>query len=384
MSEALEAIDALPDISFIDNLTIEDVQTRLINGFQNYYKELTGQEITLAKADPYRLIMLSCAAVLYQDMQQTDRAGKMQLLKYSRGDYLKEIAAWKNVVPPEPTAATVAVTWKLADAREQATGIDEGSRVTADNELYFETTEYAEIPAGETEITLKMTCTTTGASGNGYIPGEINILVDDVPFIDSVENTETSAGGSDEMSDDDLREEIYLAPSSYSTAGPDDAYRYWTKNYSSAVGDVVITSPSPGEVDVFFILEDGSIPGSADIDGMSEHLNQRGKRPLTDKVVVSAPEAVTYDIDVTYYINSSDSAKAVSIQEQAADALAKYQLWQSAKIGRDINPDELRAYLKNVGVKRMEVRSPEFTPLEETQEAIVSTVNLVYGGLEDD
>jgi phage-related baseplate assembly protein len=101
-------------------------------------------------------------------------------------------------------------------------------------------------------------------------------------------------------------------------------------------------------------------------------------------VVVSAPEAVTYDIDVTYYINSSDSAKAVSIQEQAADALAKYQLWQSAKIGRDINPDELRAYLKNVGVKRMEVRSPEFTPLEETQEAIVSTVNLVYGGLEDD
>lgn len=384
MADTLENIDKLPEISFIDGMRLEDAQALLINNFQEFYKQITGKKITLARADPYRLILLSCAQLLYQGLMQIDKAGKMNFLKYSYGDYLKNLAALKKVTAAEPERATVPVRWKLAGPRESATPIPAGSRVTASYEVYFETTEYHEIPAGETELIITMTCTTEGEDGNGFMAGELNILVDPVGFIDSVTNTETSSGGTGEETDESLAERTFLAPSAFSTAGPDDAYIYWAMNYDQGIGDVLPTSPTPGVVDIRFIMEDGSLPDEKTIKGMEEHLQQRSKRPLTDKVVVAAPDAVKYKIDLKYFINTSDASVAVQIQEQAAQAIADYKNWQCTKIGRDINPDQLKALLKNAGVKRIEITEPAFKVLQDSEVAVLESENVVYGGLEND
>ena len=384
MSDYLENIDNLPDISFIDNKTLEDVQVLLINSFQEKYKTITGKKITLSRADPNRLILLSCAQVIYQGLQNIDKAGKMNFLKYAYGDYLKNLAALKNVTENEPKKATVPVCFRLAGAREAATSIPAGSRVTAAYDVYFETTEYNEIPAGKVETTVMMTCTQTGEIGNGFMAGELTILVDPIGVIESVSNTETSSGGTGKESDQSIAERVFLAPSSYSTAGPDDAYIYWAKNYDQRVGDVLPTSPAPGVVDIRFILNNGSIPDAAMIAGMTEYLRQRSKRPLTDNVIIAAPDIVEYNIDLTYYINTSDSSSAVQIKEQAEAALEDYKLWQSSKIGRDINPDELRKFLKNAGVKRMEVTEPRFVVLDDIEVAVLKNINVRYGGLEND
>lgn len=384
MSDILESIDNLPDISFIDNLTLTDVQARVINAFYDKYEEITGKRITLVRGDPYRIMMLACAQVIYQGLQQVDKAGKMNFLKYAYGDFLKNLAALKNVSENEPEKAVAKVRWKLAAARESATPIPAGSRVTADYAVYFETGTYAEIPAGDTEITITMYCTEAGEQGNGYMAGELNVMVDPVAFIESVANMETTSGGTGVESDQSIAERTFLAPSGYSTAGPDDAYIYHAKNYSSDVGDVIVTSPTPGVVDVRFVLSDGSIPNEALIAKMEEHLQQRGKRPLTDYVQVAAPDVATYDTDFTYYINTSDSVSAVQIQAQVIQAVKDYQLWQSTGIGRDINPDELLSLLKKAGVKRANIRKPAFTVLKETEVAKAENTNIVYGGLEDD
>lgn len=384
MSDLLESIKDLPDISFIDNLTLSDVQSLIINAFYSYYKEATGKRITLARADPYRIMMLSCAQIIYQGLQQVDKAGKMNFLKYAYGDYLRNLAALKNVTENEPERAIAQVCWKLSQAREAATPIPAGSRVTADYAMYFETGGYVEIPAGETEITIMMYCTEAGEQGNGYMPGELNTMVDPVPFIDSVTNIRTTSGGTGIETDQSIAERTFLAPSSYSTAGPDDAYIYHVKNYSSDIGDVVATSPTPGVVDIRFIMSDGSIPDDTLIAEMTEHLQQRGKRPLTDFVQVAAPEIVPYNADFTYYINTSDRASAMQIQLQVSDAVDKYLLWQNSGIGRDINPDELMAYLKKAGIKRAIIREPAFTVLTDTQVAQTARKNIVYGGLEND
>lgn len=384
MADSLQNIDNLPDISFIDDLRLEDVQALLINKFQDAYYEITKKRLTLARADPYRLILLSCAQLIYQGLQHVDKAGKMNFLKYSYGDYLKNLAALKRVTAAEPERATVPVRWKLAGPRESATPIPAGSRVTASYEVYFETTEYNEIPIGATEITILMTCTTEGEEGNGFMPGELNILVDPVGFIDSVANTETSSGGTGEESDQSLAERTFLAPSAFSTAGPDDAYIYWAKNYDQNIGDVLPTSPTPGVVDIRFIMRDGSLPDEKTIKGMTEHLQQRSKRPLTDNVQVAAPDAVKYKINVSYFINTSDSTVAVQIQEQAKQAIEDYKDWQSTKIGRDINPDQLTAFLKNAGVKRVEVTEPAFKVLKDNEVAVLESESVVYGGLEND
>lgn len=120
------------------------------------------------------------------------------------------------------------------------------------------------------------------------------------------------------------------------------------------------------------------------IQEMEKHLQQRSKRPLTDNVQVAAPDVVTYNTDFTYYINTSDTGSAIQIQEQVAQAVKDYQLWQSTGIGRDINPDELLSFLKKAGVKRADIREPVFKILSETEVAQAATTKIVYGGLEDD
>lgn len=384
MSDILNTIDNLPDISFIGELSLEDIQSRMLSDFITKYQEITGKKIQLSKSDPNRIIMLSCAQLIYQGLQNIDKAGKMNFLKYAYGNYLDHMGAFKKVTRNASKAAQVPIKFTLSGKREAATSIPQGTRVTADYEVYFATIQYTEIPPGETEVIVMAECTEAGIIGNDFAAGELSTLVDPIGFVFKVTNTEKSTGGTEVESDQNMAERIYLAPSSYSTAGPDDAYEYWVKNSNPNIGDVKITSPTPTVVDIRFIMADGTIPSDTMIATVTEAVNQRGKRPLTDYVQIKRPEIEEYEIDVTYYINTSDSTMVAKIKEQAEEAIEKYKLWQTARIGRDINPDELIARLNNAGVKRAVVRSPAFRVIEETAKAQCTGVTVIYGGLEND
>ena len=70
--------------------------------------------------------------------------------------------------------------------------------------------------------------------------------------------------------------------------------------------------------------------------------------------------------------------------------MEKYKAWQCAKLGRDINPDELREYLYHTGVKRVELTAPVFTALRDggdgtvPQVAAAGNVTITSGGYEDE
>ena len=64
--------DNFPDISFIDDATVDEVLAGMLNDYQEKYKEITGREASLAKANPYRLIMYACTMQIYQAMQYAD------------------------------------------------------------------------------------------------------------------------------------------------------------------------------------------------------------------------------------------------------------------------------------------------------------------------
>jgi len=384
MPDRLDAAAGLPDISFIDGLGLEDIQGLLMESFAEKYKEAAGKQAELSKADPNRIILLACAQILYQGFQHIEKGGKMNFLKYAYGGYLENIAALKRITRLPARCARVPVKFLLSGPREAATGIPAGTRVTAAYEAYFATMEYAEIPAGETEAVVMAECTEAGTAGNGYAAGELDILVDPVGFVASVKNTETSSGGTDVESDRNLAERVFLAPSSFSTAGPDDAYEYWVRACSPDIGDVRITSPEPGVVDIRFLMSDGEIPDDTMISAVQEYVSQRGKRPLTDHVQVLKPEAEEYCIDMTYYINASSAASAAVVQGKVEEAAAGYRSWQASRVGRDINPDELTARAVAAGAKRVEVREPAFRVIGETAKAVCTGMRVVYGGLEDD
>lgn len=376
--------DNFPDISFIENTTAEEVLTGLINDYQEKYKEITGKEVSLSKANPYRLIMHACAMQIYQAMQYADYAGKMSFLTYARGEYLDNLAALKGVKRIENKAAVTVLRFSIENPIESAISIPEGCRVTNGNDVFFATDEYAEIKPGEIEVFVSATCTDPGMAGNGFNPGELKVLVNTIPYIASVSNTVTTYGGTDREDDESLRNRAYSYPNAYSCAGPMAAYEYHTRTAFPEICDVTVRSENPGEVDIYFICDGGETPDESLIQKVKEHLEDRNIRPLTDKVVVRAPKSMKYDVKMTYYISSSNKSAANSIQTAVDTAVSIYNTWQTNKIGRDINPSYLIQKVMEAGAKRVSIESPVFTVLDESMVAQTGNVTFNYGGVEDD
>lgn len=385
MPDEMNAIKNLPDISFIDNKTIDQVRQEMVADYESFISEATGQTVTLERSSVHRMELYAAAAQIYQAMQYIDRQGKQNILKYSYSDFLDNLAIFKGVTRNPATAATTTLRFTLSAERDTATGIPQGTRVSTAGSIYFATDVYAEIPAGSTTVDVPATCTVAGTDGNGFAVGELSTIVDPIPYVASVSNTTATEGGAEIESDDDLAERVFLAPGAYSTAGPEDGYLYHAKAYSAAIGDVVATSDqAAGTVDIVFIMADGSTPGEEMIEGLEGYLQGKTIRPMTDLVRVAAPQEVQYTINLTYYINRSDSAKAVTIQAAVAQAVADYQTWQRA-IGRDINPSKLVAMVMEAGAKRVTVTAPTYTTVDATKvSAIQGSAVVTYGGLEDD
>ncbi len=376
--------DNFPDINFIDNATAEEVLAEMLRDYQQKYKELTGKDSILAPADPYRLILYACAMQVYQVMQYADHAGKMSFLRYAQGEYLDHIGALRGVHREESTAAETRLKFSLDASLSFAVPIPAGTRVTNGNDVFFAVDQYAEIPAGETAVTISAICTSAGTVGNGFAAGEFTILVNPLPYITAVTNTELTYGGRDRETDAHLRDRIYEFPHSFSTAGPVGAYEYHTRNAAPDICDVIVRSEFPGEVDICFLCKGGMIPGAEQIQAVEEHLNDRSIRPLTDKITVHAPAVQIYDIQLTYYIPESSKAAAAAIQTDVAEAVSVYNTWQTEKIGRDINPYYLIQKIMEAGAKRVVVESPLFTVLDGSTVARTGTVTVNYGGVEDD
>lgn len=379
------AVKNAPDISFIDNKTIEDVRDEMVADYEEYMTKATGQTVTLPRSSPHRGVLYAAALQIYQAFQYIDRAGKQSLLKYSYSDFLDNLGLLKGVTRSPATAAVTTLRFTVSAVRQVATAIPKGTRVSAGGSVYFATDEYAEIPAGGSTVDVPATCTDTGTEGNDLAAGDLTTMVDPLPYMASVTNTTATEGGADVESDDDLAERIYLAPGAYSTAGPEDGYLFHAKQFNPSIGDVVATSnQAAGTVDIVFIMSDGKTPGTEMINGLKEYLNGKTRRPMTDLVNVSAPAEVTYTVDLTYYINRSDSARAVAIQEAVQTAVADYLTWQRT-IGRDINPSKLVALVMAAGAKRVTVTAPTYTTVDAIKvSALSGSPTISYGGLEDD
>ena len=376
----ISAIQNTPDVSFIDNKTIDDVRGDMVADFEAFMLQATGSKVSLGRASVHRMILYSAAAQIYQAMQYVDRAGKQSLLKYSYSEFLDNLALLKGVTREPAKAATTTIRFTASATRTLATPIPAGTRVSSSGSIYFSTMEYAEIPAGSLTVDVLAECTATGNAGNGLAPGEVSTIVDPVPYITSAVNQNTTEGGADVENDESLAERVYLAPGAYSTAGPEDGYLYHAKKYNAAIGDVVATSDhEAGQVDIVFIMADGSKPGAAMISGLQAYLSGKTIRPMTDKLTVKAPEEVTYSINLTYYINRSDSARAVAIQAAVAQAVEEYKTWQRT-IGRDVNPSQLAAMVMEAGAKRVTVTAPTFAAVAATKvAALTGSATVTYG-----
>lgn len=367
----------LPDINFVD-IDKKAVEEEV---FGIYYT--ITKRPKLADGDPIRLFILFIVNVIIMLLNKLNHTGKMNMLKDSEDEYLDGLGALVGTTRLEARGASTVIQITLSAERTQETIIPMGTRVSPEKNIYFATANDVIIPAGESTAQVTAICTETGEIGNGYEAGTINQIVDPIAYVAKMVNISTSEGGSDTEKDDPLRERIFTAPESYSCAGPEGAYIYHAKSVSSAVIDAATDSPSPGVVQLAVLLTGGVIPENTVLGEIEELLSGKTRRPLTDNLMVTPPEAVYYDINLKYWIYDGADASAVSIA--VWKAIAEYKMWQRTKLGRDINPDEITDRLKAIsGVKRLEIASPVFTSVSKLQVAQDRNVSVAMEGSEEE
>ena len=93
---------------------------------------------------------------------------------------------------------------------------------------------------------------------------------------------------------------------------------------------------------------------------------------------------------VTYYIATDSLIPVTDIEAAVANAVSEYVKWQSAKLGRDINPSKLWQLLMQTGIKRAVITSPTFQVMSDgadgstPQLAVLGTKTVTNGGYEDE
>lgn len=382
----IEAIKNLPDISFIDEKTLDQIEAEMVSDYESKFKEVTGTAVSLKDGEPMSLLVYACAVQFYQMHLNTDKAGKMNFLKYAYGSYLDHQGVFKGVTREGEAEAICTVRFSLSAVRAVATAIPAETRVTTmAADVYFATDEYMEIPAGEEYTDVLCTAQTAGKSWNGLAPGELCILVDPIPYVATAQNVSETSGGTDTESDDSMKERIYLAPAGYSVAGPEAALEYFTRKAYTDIGDVKVTTPAECEVKIIVIGKNGELLSNDVMRSIEDYLKEEPVKPMTDRVTVAAPTAENLNVNFTYYINRSEASRAEEIQAKVRTAAEDYIKWQCSKIGRDIEPGKLIEYVMAAGAKRVTVSSPVYTQLEDDAIAVSDgNPGISYGGLEYD
>lgn len=306
------SLSNLPDISFVET-NPETIITETILNYENAYFESTGIRKSLHPADPIRIFLYTQALREIQLRHVIDETAKQNLLKYAPGPILDHLGARVRTPRGEAKESTTKMLLKFSQAQSTTTYIAKGIRFSPGSNYYFETTITNELPAGKQEIIVDVIASVPGSEGNGLLPGQINVIVDPQPYLVEAYNIEITQGGDDREDDDSYRERIYLAPEGLSVAGPETAYEYHALRYSQLIEDVHISNPTDGTVDIRVILEGGELPSVSFLEGMTSYFG-KGIRPLTDKVVIGAPNIVYYNTDVTYYLSSSENIEEKNLR----------------------------------------------------------------------
>ena len=350
------------------------------------YYNMAIQKMEIASGEPLypgderRVFTESLIAVLNGIANKCNAACNAKFLDNAEGDTLDALGKRYGTtrIAAAPAAATFEFTLPAAVLTD--TTIPAGTQITTDGDINFATDEDLIIPAGDTTGTVTATCTVAGEDGNGYIAGSVAQLVETITNVESGINIETTAGGADEEDDDTYRERIRIAPSAMSTAGSEKGYIYWAKSASSTIQDVKVDVPDTCIVNLYVLCKGGQLPNAALLALVEESCSAADRRPITDYVTALAPTTETYNIEITYYTTENDAATCEQTIEGEGGAIDQYIEWQSGAIGRDINPDKLRALClspeNGTGCLRLDVTSPTRTVIGALAVGIKGTVTV--------
>ncbi|EGW39155.1 baseplate J/gp47 family protein [Desulfosporosinus sp. OT] len=387
----------MSDINFVE-VDAGTIQQDLINDFQD------SLGVNFNPSDERLMFLQQETPVIVGLKNSINDSAQQNLLRYARDEVLNALGEFYGERGKRLAAETATVPLHITLSAVQPTDytiLKDDIVVTPDGKLDFIGTADVVIPSGQLTADTIARAADVGAKFNGFTSGQIKNIVKPIPYVASIVNTDFSAGGADVEENENYRERIRLVPESFSTAGPEGAYIFWAKTADSTIVDVNVDSPSPCVVMITVLLKDGGIPTQDILDKVLAILSSKDKRPLTDHVHAQAAAIVSYDIELTYYLDKDQATNEKNYRQAiegknldcgADSAVAQYVSWQQSALGLAISPDMLRYFIQaaalyqsqtetKTAVKRIDFTAPVYTEITGTQVAKVGTITVTYGGL---
>lgn len=374
-----------PEYQFVSTDT-DTLVSELVAGYEKITKT------TVRPASPEKLFIQWVASVILQERVWNNYTGNQNIPSRATGENLDSLGElFFETKRPQAKPAVCTMRFYISQAQNSSILVPAGTRVTdSSGEIVWRTTHDAYVPIGETYVDVPAQCMTAGVVGNGYAIGQINAVVDLFDYCAKCENITVSDDGADQASDEEYYNLMRTSMDGYSCAGSRGAYIYIAKKVSTEIADVIPNCPAPGRVNIYVLMNDGTLATPEMKNAVLSACSAETVRPLTDLVSVEDAETVDYNISFTYYLQRGTSKSAAEIESEVANAVEAYTAWQSGKFGRDILPDRLREYLYGAGIKRIALNEPEYTPLcngmdgSAPQIARVGRIEIINGGYEDE
>jgi phage-related baseplate assembly protein len=354
----------------------------ILNDFVADYESLSGKKLQPAQAERL-LIQAATNRLVLQRIAINETANK-NFLAFASGAALELVAELLGVYRLPAAAATCVIRFNLISGHG-AFVIPAGIRVQSiDGQLVFITTESKTVVDADVYVDIAAACTEEGTKGNDYAISEISVVLDPQAYVTSAANQNITSGGSDEETDDELRERMYLAPSRFSVAGPEDAYKFFAKSAHPTIIDVAVKDHTPvaGSVTIYPLCLDGTLPSTDVKNAVSAACSAKNVRPLNDTVIVADPTELTYDIELEIKIlNTADQATVLALID---DNIQAYINYRKSKLGIDVVISQIIKAASVEGVYSVDVIQPaadvpaavnEFTTCTTTTVTVIDTVD---------
>lgn len=341
------------------------------------YETRTGRTL-----EPAQVEMLLINAFAYREFlvrNQIQDAAMQNLVAFARFPMLDYLGELVGVTRLPSAAAQTTLLLTLVEGHGDIV-IPQGLRVqTTDGRIVFQLIQDTEVLTGVNTASVTAIAQTAGKVANDYAIGTISVILDPQPYLATASNTTISEGGSDEETDDQLRDRIKLAPNSFSVAGPYKAYEFHAKSASPLIIDVAVTNPIPGTVQVFPLVEGLEETPQEILDAVFTVLNADRIRPLNDTVVVTSPTAVDTAITVGLILYEGTIQADVLPVVQAN--LEAFRDGRRKLLGQDVVVDQIKALCMIDGVYKANVSFPNSdVVILETQFANITAINVSVTG----
>lgn len=354
---------------------------RIISELKSDVEIRMGKEIADADVE-----MLLINAFAYRELlmrTEVNSAGRQMLLRYANGVMLDLLGELLGVVRLPASHASCVVKFSIIEGHGGVV-IPINTRIqTTDGKVSFATTGNITVPVGINEISAICVAEEAGAIGNEYAVGDVSAILDPLAFLFSAENTQITKGGSDPEDDEGLRGRIKLAPSTFSVAGSEDAYRFHAKSANGDIVDIQVLSSTPGTVNIYPLMTGGALASPGVLSQIEEKVSGKKVRPLTDTVIVANPDVVDYDIEVNVTIVTG--ADASMVKNQIETSLGDYKEERKERLGLDVVVNKIRSICMTDGVYDVEVELPSIDlVIEKSEYAKLGSITINIIGSSDE